>query len=124
MRRVFLLVLSAAIGVATLVADPTLVFRDDPIYEQVRRIALHAGTNPPPQVSPITRAELMLVLQRIDPEELSARVRQDYMDAVERLADSSPGVPYGTVGLGATAEFYAHTADEPDEWIHAYPDRR
>ncbi len=108
----------------TVAALPTLVHRDDPVYAQVRRLALAAGSAPPSAVSPLTAAELLLVLGQIDLDALSADLVAEYQEVTRRLRPEPDGAPFGSVGLVLSPEFYLHTSDDPGTWRYWYPHRR
>lgn len=130
MRRVVIALLLGLTGLSFLCADPTLVYRGEPLYEQVRRLVLAAETAPPPRVSPTTYGELLLTMRRIDvgalPRELVGEFREVYaeLSARDQESPTDARVPYGSVGVESNVELYLHTADEADEWRHWYPDRR
>jgi hypothetical protein len=121
-RGILLLFLSGAI-LAAAFSNPDLVRVDDRLYEEVRRLALLAQAPPPPTVSPLSKSELLQVLKRIDPEQLSETQHETYRKLLSELANepfASTSLPVGAVvGL----EAYVHTNDEADEWRYTYPDR-
>lgn len=118
------LVLLAAMATPPLGADPSLVARGDPLYREVRRLALLAGSPPPSRTSPLTRAELLLALERVPADELPAEALPDYRRAREALEDAAAfSGPTASVEVTTTVEGYLHTGGEPDEWRYAYPDR-
>ena len=116
-----LLLVLAATAVA---AGPTLVYRDDPLFAQVRRLALAAGSTPPSLTSPITYSELSLVLDMMDVEALSNELLEVYRKLRQRIAEEPGHEPFGTIGIETTGEAYLHTSDDPGAWRYWYPDRR
>lgn len=136
-RRIALVVLTLCVA-SVLFADPRLIYRSDPVYSQVRLLALQAQVAPPPRTSPITAAELTLTLDRISTADLTESQALEYQRlrdllAVPNAEVGSPVVPaaagsdfqpLGTIGLDLTTELYLHTASDPDEWMLWYPDRR
>lgn len=118
------LVLFAGVAASPLGADPSLVARDDPLYREVRRLALIAGSPPPSRMSPLTRYELLLALERIPAEALSGRALADYRRTREALEDAAAFAgPRASAAVRTTLEGYLHTGDEADEWRYSYPDR-
>lgn len=122
MKRSFLAALFLLVLVAVAPADPSLVYRHDALFVELRRLALAAAVAPPSLVSPITIDEARTVLSRIDPGTLPAAARDEYIGL--RAILGAPGFSPGyTIGAQATAELYVHTSGEPDEWRLWYPDR-
>ena len=124
MRRSLIAPLLLVLCAAGLAAGPTLVYRDDPLFVQARRLALAAGSAPPSLTSPITYSELSLVLDMIDVEALSDELLEVYRDLRQRIAAEPGPEPTGSIKIEATAEAYLHTSDDPGAWRYWYPDRR
>ncbi|TVQ28722.1 MAG: hypothetical protein EA382_01400 [Spirochaetaceae bacterium] len=106
----------------TLYADPGLVSRHDSLYVTTRRLALVAGSQPPPAVTPITRGELRTYAMRIDADRLSASQRSQLAALLDEL--SLRQTPNASVAPSVTIEGYLHLSDDADEWIYTYPHRR
>ena len=128
LRRLVTTSFLSVVLVCSLAADPRLIYRTDAVYDQVRSLALEAQVPPPSRTSPITAAELSLVLDRIDSTTLDPEQLRQYRGLREVLA--APGAevgqfePVGTVGLVTATELYLHTAGDADEWMYWYPDRK
>ncbi len=110
--------------VTTATTLPMLVYRDDPAYVLARRLALAAGSAPPPAMSPLTAGELLLVLDEIDLDALPAGLVREHRELRRRLTVDPEGEPVGSIGLVLSPELYFHTADAPDVWRYWYPHRR
>ena len=128
-----LLTVLAALFVATAVAtaaNPFTAAPDDALFSTVRNLALAAGQAPPAPVSPMSYAELDLVLRGIDVDRLPPALIEQYRAARAHVANGQSNGSAadtraaGTIGLTATAEAYLHTSDDADEWRYWYPDRR
>lgn len=137
-RRTVLVAFALCVA-SVLAADPRLIYRSDPVYSQVRRLALQARVAPPSRTSPITAAELTLTLDRISTADLTESQIAEYQRLRDLLAVPNAEVdravtpdateaqgfePVGTVGIEAAAELYLHTAGDADEWMLWYPDRK
>ncbi|MEE8440219.1 MAG: capsule assembly Wzi family protein [Spirochaetia bacterium] len=105
-------------------ANPATATPNDPLYQSVRRLALLAGQSPPSAVSPISYGELEAVLRRMDVDRLAPEQQDQYRAALRRVVAGASTVPGGTIAIESTLEGYFHSADDVDEWLYWYPDRR
>ena len=126
MRRLAIVVALLMVVGATWAApaNPTTTTTDDPLFQSVRRLALLAGQSPPSAVSPISYGELEAVLRRLDVERLTAEQQDQYRATLRQVVVGASTVPGGTVSVESTLEGYFHSADDVDEWLYWYPDRR
>lgn len=134
MRRsaILLALLTIASSSWALPGNPATATPHDEVYMAVRRLALAARQSPPSAVSPMSYAELDAVMRRIDVNRLSPELREEYRRVLREVAPPTrpdarehggEWTPPGSVGVRSTIEGYLHTSDDPDEWLHWYPDR-
>ncbi len=105
-------------------ANPATATPGDPLFQSVRRLALAAGQSPPSAVSPISYGELEAVLRRLDVDRLAPEQQDQYRAALQQAVAGASAVPGGTIAVESTLEGYLHSADDIDEWLYWYPDRR
>lgn len=78
----------------------------DSIYYTVEALCREAGVVGPQSVSPMTARALLIALERIDPEDLSASAYREYTEVMEEL--KSPDALFNENGFGANINLEAN----------------
>ena len=124
-RLAFVVALIAVAGATWAApANPATAVPDDELFRSVRRLALLAGQSPPSAISPIGYGELEAVLRRLNVDLFAAEQQDQFRAALDKVSVAALPVPGGTIGIVSTLEAYIHSADQVDEWLYWYPNRR
>ena len=78
----------------------------DSMYYTVEALCREAGGVGPQSVSPMTARALLIALERIDPEDLSASAYREYTEVMEEL--KSPDALFNENGFGANINLEAN----------------
>ncbi|MBQ0166535.1 MAG: hypothetical protein KBT02_05440 [Treponema sp.] len=93
---------------------------DSPVYKTIRKIYLLQGMAMPSSTGPWSASELRMMLEKIDPDDLSGTLLEEYSEALEEVLQNGTrgdtSINY-SFGREVNVETYAHTNTDGPE-IH------